>query len=338
MTGVTVANAVLARRQDSEVLGLYALAGGLATPGLLSMGHSNEIFLFSYLVLLNVGALLLLALHPWKRLAWAALLGTAFYYIAWSCERERPFSLAGDGFLSGAVLRWFCRRAFFTRLVLSGHISDCQCRGDVGCAHGALRSQKPACRAALGHGCPRRGLPADGSRFAQAAALSRTNLGLGIFFMTVAVPLEFHGPVVTLCWLGESLALVALAKAGSHAVLRIFATAVLTVAAVSLLVDWIAGTPQPLAVVANMHFVTNLIGAVVFAAVTSLSLGGGPGRAFGSWNYLAGFSSHRFQPHPPGGRQPRNSPLLVLRGGLLSRLLRRLWPAGAAHDCCRVGL
>ena len=78
----------------------------------------------------------------------------------------------------------------------------------------------------------------------------------------MAVPLEFHGPVVTLCWLGESLALVALAKAGSHAVLRIFATAVLTVAAISLLVDWIAGTPQPLAVVANMHFATNLIGAV----------------------------------------------------------------------------
>ncbi len=112
MTAVTVANAVLARRQDSELLGLYALAGGLATPALLSMGHSNEIFLFSYLALLNAGALLLLALHPWKRLAWAALLGTAVYYIGWSCERGRPFSLAGHGFLSGAVLRRFCRGAF----------------------------------------------------------------------------------------------------------------------------------------------------------------------------------------------------------------------------------
>ncbi len=85
--------------------------------------------------------------------------------------------------------------------------------------------------------------------------------------------------VVTLCWLGEALVLVALAKAGSHAAMRIFATAVLTVAALSLLVDWIAGTPQPLAVVANMHFATNLIGAAVFAMVTRLSLGGGPGAA-----------------------------------------------------------
>src|SRR3984885_4166437 len=36
MTAVTVANAVLAWRQDSELLALYALVGGFATPALLS--------------------------------------------------------------------------------------------------------------------------------------------------------------------------------------------------------------------------------------------------------------------------------------------------------------
>jgi uncharacterized membrane protein len=126
------------------------------------------------------------------------------------------------------------------------------------------------------------------------AVLYCTYLGLGIFFITVAVPLEFNGVVVTLCWLGESLALVALAKTSANAALRVFAMAVLTVAAVSLLVDWIAGTPQPLAVAANMHFATNLIGAMVFASITSLSLGRGPGRGFASWTYLAAFSTIAF--------------------------------------------
>jgi uncharacterized membrane protein len=46
MTAVTVANAVLAWHQDSELLALYALAGGFATPALLSEGHGSEIFLF----------------------------------------------------------------------------------------------------------------------------------------------------------------------------------------------------------------------------------------------------------------------------------------------------
>ena len=113
MTAVTIANAVLARRQNSELLGLYALAGGLATPGLLSVGHSNEIFLFSYLALLNAGALFLLAIHQWKRVAWAALLGTAAYSIGWSVIEDDPSHLPARGFLPGALLRSFCRGALF---------------------------------------------------------------------------------------------------------------------------------------------------------------------------------------------------------------------------------
>ena len=294
MTGVTVANAVLARRQDSEVLGLYALAGGLATPGLLSMGHSNEIFLFSYLALLNVGGLVLLALHPWKRLAWAALLGTAFYYIAWSWSENDPSHLPVTVFFLALFFAGFAGAPFLqdSLSAVTFPIANAAATWVALMVLFGARSQhawRPWVTVALAAACL---LMASASR--RRAALSLTNLGLGIFFITVAVPLEFHGPVVTLCWLGESLALVALAKAGSHAVLRIFATAVLTVAAISLLVDWIAGTPQPLAVVANMHFATNLIGAVVFAAVVSLSLGRGPGGAFGNWNYLAGFSAIAF--------------------------------------------
>jgi uncharacterized membrane protein len=294
MTGVTVANAVLARRQDSEVLGLYALAGGLATPRLLSMGHSNEIFLFSYLALLNAGALVLLALHPWKRLAWAALLGTAFYYIAWSWSENDPSHLPVTVFFLALFFAGFATAPFFQDSLSEVAFPIANAAGTwvalmVLFAARSQHAWRPWVTVALAAACL---LMASGSR--RRAALSCTNLGLGIFFITVAAPLEFHGPVVTLCWLGESLALVALAKARSHAVLCVFATGVLTVAATSLLVDWVAGTPQPLAIVANMHFATNLIGAAVFAAVVRLSLGGGPGRAFGSWNYLAGFSAIAF--------------------------------------------
>ena len=111
------------------------------------------------------------------------------------------------------------------------------------------------------------------SRGPAAVALARTNLGLGILFLTVAIPLQFNGYVVTLCWLGEALAIVALAEAGSHAAMRLFGAMVLALAFFSLLVDWIGGPPHPLAVAANMHFATSLIGAAVFAAVTRLSLG-----------------------------------------------------------------
>ena len=95
--------------RDSELLAMYALAGGLATPCLLWMVHSNDLFLFSYLALLNGGALVLLALHPWKRLAWAALLGTAVYYIDVEPVR-RTVRPACWSVFSRPIFAAFCQR------------------------------------------------------------------------------------------------------------------------------------------------------------------------------------------------------------------------------------
>jgi uncharacterized membrane protein len=301
MTAVTIANAVLARRQNSELLGLYALAGGLATPGLLSIGHSNEIFLFSYLALLNAGALFLMAAHQWKRVAWAALLGTAAYYIGWSVIEDDPSHLPLMVFFLALFFALFAVAPFLIlrgAKVLPASFFIAFPVANAAAAWAALmvlfgaRGQhagRPWVTIALAGGCF---LMAAARR--RPAVLSSTNVGLAILFVTVAVPLEFDGTTVTLCWLGESLILVALARAGANTALRFFATSVLTVAGVSLLVDWIAGTPQPLAVVTNMHFATNLVGAAVFAIVTRLSMGSGPGRAFGSWTYLAAFSTVAF--------------------------------------------
>ena len=308
MTAVTLSNAVLARRQNSELLAMYALAGGLATPALLSMGHDSAIFLFSYLTLLNAGALLLLALHPWKRMAWAALVGTAVYYIGWTLSEDDPSRLLVTGcflglFFAGFALAPFlilrqanARDALFPVVFPLANAIATWVGLMVLFGASDQHPVRPWVTVALALACL---LMAAGSRAPGAVATSRTYLGLGILFVTVAVPLQFHGYVVTLCWLGESLVLVALAKAGSHAAMRVFATAVLTLSAWSLWVDWIAWRPQPLAVVANMHFATSLVGAAVFAAVTGLSLvelraHPSPVRVFGSWGYLVSFASVAF--------------------------------------------
>jgi uncharacterized membrane protein len=303
MTAVTIANAVLARRQNSELLGLYALAGGLATPGLLSMGHSNEIFLFLYLALLNAGALFLMASHQWKRVAWAALLGTAAYCIGWSVIENDPSHLPLMVFFLALFFAGFAVAPF---LILRGArplpadsffiafpiVNAVATWVGLMVLFGLKGQQggRPWVTIALAAGCL---LMAAARR--RPTLLSSSNVGLAILFVTVAVPLEFHGTGITVGWLGESLALVVLAKVRENPVLRIFATLVLTLAACALLVDWIVGPPQPLAVVSNMHFATSLVGAAVFAVVARLSLGvGSPGRTFGSWTYLTGFSTIAF--------------------------------------------
>ncbi len=308
MTAVTITNAVLARRQNSELLAIYALAGGLATPGLLAMGHDSAVFLFSYLALLNGGALLLLALQPWRRLAWAALLGTAVYYIGWTLSEDDPSRLLVTGCFLGLFFAGFAAAPFL--ILRQGHAPDLHFPIAFPIANGVAtwvglmvlfgsvdqHPVRPWVTSAMAVACLSM---AAALRAPAWVALARTYLGLGIFFVTVAVPLQFHGYLVNLCWLGESLALVALAKVGSNAAMRVFATVVLTLSAFSLMLGWIAWTPRPLPVVANMHFATSLIGAAVFAAVTGLSLGElrahpSPAREFGSWTYLAGFASVAF--------------------------------------------
>ncbi|HEY0757943.1 MAG TPA: DUF2339 domain-containing protein [Acidisarcina sp.] len=83
MVVITVVNAGMAWLQDSELLAAYALMGGLATPALLSTGQNHELFLFSYLLLLDVGALILSAHRPWNRLVLGAFTGTVVYYGLW---------------------------------------------------------------------------------------------------------------------------------------------------------------------------------------------------------------------------------------------------------------
>ena len=333
MTAVTIVNAVLARRQRSELLAIYALVGGLATPGLLAMGHDSAFLLFSYLALLNGGALLLLAQHPWKKLAWAALLGTAVYYIGWTLSADDPSRFLITGCFLGLFFAGFAAVPFLIlrkaeapdpRFPVVFAIANA-CATWIGLmAILAAVGQHPArpwVTLALALACL---LMAAALRAPAAVAIARTYLGLGVVFVAVAVPLQFHGYEVTLCWLGESLALIAFAKAGSHAAMRVFGTALLTLSAYSLLLDWVVPTPQALAVAANMYFATNLIGAAVFAAVTYLSLGDHPSlvRGFGSWKYLAGFAGVAF-----------SVTLLVA----VSLEIHHYWYCGAGvlHDFCR---
>ena len=68
MLAVTMATAVMAWTQDAEILAAFALIGGFTTPLLLSGGQNREVALFSYVAMLDLGALALVILKPWRRL------------------------------------------------------------------------------------------------------------------------------------------------------------------------------------------------------------------------------------------------------------------------------
>jgi len=86
MVLVTAWNAYMAWAQNSELLAGYALAGGFATPMLLSTGGDHEIFLFTYLLAIDVATVVLVRLRRWPRLLLAAFPATVAYFIGWYVE------------------------------------------------------------------------------------------------------------------------------------------------------------------------------------------------------------------------------------------------------------
>jgi uncharacterized membrane protein len=83
MFAVTAATALMAWAQDAEILAAFALVGGFATPLLLSTGQNREVALFTYVVLLDAGALALVILKPWRRPLLLSYSGTLLLYIGW---------------------------------------------------------------------------------------------------------------------------------------------------------------------------------------------------------------------------------------------------------------
>jgi hypothetical protein len=90
MIAVTAAGCMLAARHASLEIALLGLAGGFATPLLLSTGADRPIGLFGYILLLDVAMMFLAQRRRWPALALLSLAGTVFYEASWIGLRMGP--------------------------------------------------------------------------------------------------------------------------------------------------------------------------------------------------------------------------------------------------------
>src|SRR5450631_36518 len=111
---VTAFNGYMAWVQESELLALYAIVGGLSTPLLLSTGGNHEVTLFSYLLILDFAVLVLVVLRPWSRLLFAAYTGTVLIVLGWWSADYTESQLARTAFF---VCCFFLIFAIAPRLV-----------------------------------------------------------------------------------------------------------------------------------------------------------------------------------------------------------------------------
>ncbi|HEY8514164.1 MAG TPA: DUF2339 domain-containing protein [Candidatus Binatia bacterium] len=83
MALVTATACLLSWRHESLVIAVIGLVGGFLTPAFASTGEDRPFGLFGYLLLLDVGVLLLARRSRWPLLALLAIAGTTLYQVFW---------------------------------------------------------------------------------------------------------------------------------------------------------------------------------------------------------------------------------------------------------------
>lgn len=307
MIAVTAFNGFLAWVQDAELLALYAIVGGLSTPALLSTGENHEVALFTYLLLLDVAVLVLVALRPWSRLLCGAFLGTVLYVSLWSAEFYRDDEFGTTAFFLACFFLIFALAPRLVRLrndeAASPSAWDNLAVIVVPVANAALgflsyyimlenagsRAAEPwvaVAFAAFYLGLLR--LPQTGILRGSPAPLAALHLATAVVFLTVAIPLKAHGRWLTVGWLAEGGALVWVARQIGSRLLRVLAVLCLALGLIVLVTMNPAASTTP---IFNERFATYFVGIMVCAFVAWLAAramnDGDDSSTFPAWSTLA---------------------------------------------------
>ena len=242
MVLVTAFNGFMAWVQDAELLALYAIVGGVSTPLLLSTGENHEATLFTYLLVIDIAVLVLVALRPWSRLLFMAFTGSALFYVAWALEYYTSGQAPRTAFFLACFFLIF---AFAPRLVQrkiddEAHVAGWDSLALVvlpiaNAAWGFLGFYVILDRPATNWAQPWLAvafaafyllllrLPQSGRLKSSPALLSGLHLAMAVVFLTIAIPLKAHGRWITTGWLVEGAALIWVASRIQSRLLRVLA-------------------------------------------------------------------------------------------------------------------
>lgn len=314
MVLVTAWNAFMAWSQSSEVLAAYALAGGFSTPLLLSTGGNHEVFLFTYLLAIDIAAVALVRLKRWPRLLLGAFPATVAFFIGWYMSFNTADALA---------VTWAFVALFFLTFIVPSLSSDDQqpkassIITDVllplaNAAFGSLALYSLLEDAghhallpwmAVGFGAVYLGL----MRLPSARVTTAVHLSLAVVFLTIAIPLKASGRWITIGWLAEGIALLWISARLSapvaeatpaadttlvavHRVLCLLSIATLTLGFISVLAQPYIFYGAVETAFLNDRFATSLFGVAAFALSAWIALRASrqPDNVEPAWRTIAG--------------------------------------------------
>jgi uncharacterized membrane protein len=235
MLMVTASAATLALRQDAEILAVVALVGGLTIPLLLSTGQDRPFVLFNYTAMLDIAAVVMVSLKPWRRLLAIGYVGTQVLYFGWLSQFyneytkvERPVALlyATVFFLIFATLpvinriqpkfgehtQWESSKTFILLALVSPIIYFCQLFYLYRTEQETALTWAAVALAAFYIWMSHRARNDEAAAADPSQLKQWLHLGIGITFLTIAIPLKMHSHWITIGWLIEAGILIYLGK------------------------------------------------------------------------------------------------------------------------------
>ena len=279
MIVITAFAVVISLLYDRQELAIIALIGGFAAPFLVSSGSGNYIALFTYLIILNAGLLVIAYYKAWRILNVLCFIFTALIFGGWLTRYpgEKIESEWKNGFLFATVfyLMFFViniahnikeKKEFLAidfgillanTCLYFGAGLLCLSKLEATQSHGLYSASMGVFNLVVSYFLFRK----------QKTDLNIIYLLIGITlsFISITAPLQLHGHFITLFWATECVLLYWLfTKSGIH-LIKYASSLVWLAMIMSLTIDLVAVyffNDQPLAIMANRGFITTLFAAI----------------------------------------------------------------------------
>lgn len=291
MVGITGFTIFLSLAYNRIELAVLALIGGFGSPFMVSTGEGNYIVLFTFILILNLGILVLAYFKKWNLLNIIAYIFTVILYGGWLGTRVA--GVAAPPYTGALVFATIFYLVFFLMNIINNvkerrqftameimmllsntflyyaagmyilhHVSGGDFKGlftialavfNLLFAYLLFRNQK-----------------ADRN-------LVYLLIGMVLTFLSLTAPVQLQGNYITLFWAAEAVLLLWLAQKSGINLIRLASVVVLGLTVISLILDWKVysfadvAVAQELPVIFNKVFITGLV-AVAALAATSLLL------------------------------------------------------------------